>query len=288
MPIVSSSPSEWANPKALAYLEAVTSEVVVYASRGTAPPWQHARHEHHQAQLFFVLRGSINCDVEDTVWAVPAQCALWIPPGLPHAAQGSGNTECGCVFIAPEAARNLPKECCTFAILPLLRELLLKAASLPETYAADGPESRLLATLLDELAVSPMQAFHLPIPREPRLRRLAVMMLAAPADRGDLASWSARLGMSMRNLSRLFLDEVGISFGRWRRQLDVVLSLQRLSAGESVETVAFSLGYKSAGSFITMFRKTVGRPPAQYLAELHPTASCLDQRPWPRKRLRWR
>lgn len=60
---------------------------------------------------------------------------------------------------------------------------------------------------------------------------------------------------------------LGMSFGRWRRQLHVVLALRRLSAGETVQSVALDLGYESASSFVTMFRKMVGKPPSRYLFE---------------------
>ena len=33
-----------------------------------------------------------------------------------------------------------------------------------------------------------------------------------------------------------------------------------------VQAVAFDLGYESASAFITMFKKALGQPPAQYLA----------------------
>jgi AraC-like DNA-binding protein len=61
--------------------------------------------------------------------------------------------------------------------------------------------------------------------------------------------------------------ETGMSFGRWRRQLHVILALQRLTKGESVQTVALELGYENASGFVTMFRKAVGKPPARYLSD---------------------
>jgi AraC-like DNA-binding protein len=47
----------------------------------------------------------------------------------------------------------------------------------------------------------------------------------------------------------------------------VILALRRLTAGESVQAVALDLGYESASSFVTMFRKMVGTPPGRYLSE---------------------
>jgi AraC-like DNA-binding protein len=58
-----------------------------------------------------------------------------------------------------------------------------------------------------------------------------------------------------------------MSFGRWRRQLHIILALRQLSAGQTVQAVAMDLGYESASSFVTMFRKMVGKPPSRYLLE---------------------
>jgi AraC-like DNA-binding protein len=43
--------------------------------------------------------------------------------------------------------------------------------------------------------------------------------------------------------------------------------LRQLSAGQTVQAVAMDLGYESASSFVTMFRKMVGKPPSRYLLE---------------------
>lgn len=229
--------------------------------------WEIEKHHHRKAQLFYSVRGILNCEIEDGVWIVPPQCAVWISGGLAHSAHGSGETECYCLFVEPNAAPNLPKTCCTIAVSPLLRELLLTVVGFPELYPRGGREDRLVATLLDELAAAPVEDLHLPMPRDPRLRQLAEMLLADPGDKTTKGDWATHIGMSERSMSRLLLQEIGMSFGRWRRQLHVILALQRLTKGESVQTVALELGYENASGFVTMFRKAVGKPPARYLSD---------------------
>lgn len=58
-----------------------------------------------------------------------------------------------------------------------------------------------------------------------------------------------------------------MSFGRWRQQLTIMLALQRMATGASIQSVALDLGYESAGSFVTMFRKALGTSPGRYMAE---------------------
>ena len=248
-------------------IDSVSRPVVALSATSVAKDWEHACHRHRKAQLIYSARGILTCEIEDGVWIVPPQCAIWIPGEVVHSARGAGETECYCLFVEPDAAPDLPKTCCTISVSPLLRELLLKAAGVPELYALGGREDRLVATMLDELVAAPVEGLHLPMPRDPRLRRLAEMMLADPTDKTSKADWATRIGMSERSMSRLLLHEIGMSFGRWRRQLHVILALQRLTKGDSVQTVAFELGYENASGFVTMFRKAVGKPPARYLSD---------------------
>lgn len=248
-------------------IDNVPRPVVALSTTSITKDWEYARHQHHKAQLLYSVRGILKCEIDDGIWIVPPQCAVWIPGNLSHSARGSGETECYCLFVEPDATQELPKTCCTISVSPLLHELLLKVAGFPELYALGGREDRLIATLLDELAAAPVEDLHLPMPRDPRLRRLAEMLLSDPTDKtlkGDLAT---RIGMSERSMSRLLMYEIGMSFGRWRRQLHVILALQRLTKGESVQTVALELGYENASGFVTMFRKAVGKPPARYLSD---------------------
>ena len=241
--------------------------VVAVSATSTSQSWEHTPHSHRKGQLMYTLRGVIHCQIEAGIWIVPPQCALWIPGGLSHAARGSGEAEVYCLLIDPDAAGALPAQCCTLAVSGLLHELISKAVSFPQLYDEDGAQGRLINTLLDELADAPIEALHLPMPQDPRLRRLADSLLADPSDKATLSQWAVRIGMSERSMTRLLLEELGLSFGRWRRQLHVILSLQRLAKGESVQRGALDLGYENASGFITMFRKAVGQPPARYLAD---------------------
>ena len=164
---------------------------------------------------------------------------------------------------------QLPPACCAVSVTPLLRELLTRAAHLPYFYEEGGANSRLVAVLLDELAAAQVEDLHLPMPSDPRLRKVADEMIASPADRGSLKSWAQRAGMSERTLERLINRQTGMSFGRWRQQLGVVLAVKWLAGGASIQQVAGDLGYESVPSFVTMFRKALGTSPARYMAERH-------------------
>lgn len=258
-------------------VDSIARPVSALSAVRVASDWEHEPHHHRKAQLIFSVRGILNCEVEKGVWIVPPQCAVWIPGGMLHSARGSGETECYCLFVEPDAIEGLPSVCCTLSVSPLLRELLLKACGFEQLYAEDGREARLIAALLDELCEAPVEDLHLPMPQDRRLRQLAKMLLADPSSKTSMGDWARHVGMSERSMSRLLMQEVGMSFGRWRRQLHIILSLQRLTKGESVQSVALELGYESASGFVTMFRKAVGKPPARYLFEREANAGSTGE-----------
>ncbi len=223
-------------------------------------------HSHPRAQLILAARGVVTCDVSEALWMVPPQCALWIPGGMLHAVRAVGEVELYMLFLDPEVAKGAPTDCCTLSITPLLRELVIAASNLPPLYDRDGPPGRLVQTMLDELVVAPVERLHLPLPADPRLRKIADGQIADPANRATITDWARHVAMSERSLVRLVQKDTGMSFGAWRQQFQIILALERLAEGAQVQAVALELGYESASSFITMFKKAMGQPPGKYLA----------------------
>ncbi|WP_245466991.1 MULTISPECIES: helix-turn-helix transcriptional regulator [unclassified Mesorhizobium] len=224
-------------------------------------------HSHRKSELLLGLSGVFRCEVEGGIWIVPPQCALWVPGGMVHRIAASGNIDSYAAFVQPAAGAKLPTTCCTITVSPLLRELIVRSAQFPADHEADGVESGVAALLLHEVSTAPLGNLHLPMPTDPRLRSIFQDMITDPADRGTLESWAKRSGLSVRSLERVIAAETGMSFGRWRQQLSIILSVQWLASGASVKQVAGDLGYENVSSFVTMFRKALGVSPARYMAE---------------------
>ncbi|AUX29583.1 MULTISPECIES: helix-turn-helix domain-containing protein [Sorangium] len=223
-------------------------------------------HAHRESQLMYLVRGELVCEGSSALWIVPPQSALWIPASVTHRIRARAPLEGYSVFVEPGAAPRLPQDCCAVSVTPLLRELLLRLATRPALYDLEGPDARLVSVLLDELATVSIEKHRLPMPTDPRLRRLVDAMTADPANGATTKAWAKRIGVGERTLNRLLVEETGLSFGRWRQQLHIILAIQKLSRGATVQSVALDLGYESASSFVTMFRKALGTSPARYMA----------------------
>ncbi|MVA12284.1 helix-turn-helix domain-containing protein [Agrobacterium vitis] len=225
-------------------------------------------HRHRKAQLLYVICGALTVEAAGGIWTVPPQCAVWLPAGVMHLARASGRIVMANLYIEPDLACFLGDDCGILFIRPLLREVILCFASDPAFMIEDdGRRSRLSGVLLDELRDAPLEPLRLPMPTDRRLRRLSDALLEDPSARFTIEEWGARIGASKRTLTRLFQRETGMSYGQWRQQLHVGLALQRLASGDAVTTIAVDLGYESASSFITMFRRHTGASPARYFGE---------------------
>ena len=239
---------------------AIAVRVDVTETRAEVPA-----HWHRKGQLVFALGGGVTCRVPSGWWMVPPHCGVWIPGGMEHSNIATANARIFFVYIEPGAA-DLPDRCCTLSISPLLRELIIE---LSDSVQEDAARDELLTrVLLTELPRMPVQQLHLPISAEPRLRRIAEALAQDPADRSTLAEWANRVALSESSLARLVVKETGLSFGRWRQQLHLIVAIRELASGASVQQVSADLGYDSVTAFITMFKKALGKPPAKYLSSV--------------------
>jgi len=219
-------------------------------------------HRHRKGQLVMASRGGVTCRVPSGMWMVPPQCGVWVPGGMLHSNVATANARLFFLFIEPGAA-DLPDRCCTLSLSPLIRELIIEMAD--QSAVAGAYAETMTTLLLSALSQMPVENLHLPLTDEPRLSRIASALAEDPSDRSTIAQWAKRVALSENSLARLVQQETGLTFGRWRQQLQLIIAIRSLAAGATVQQVSGDLGYESVSAFITMFRKALGASPAQYL-----------------------
>lgn len=241
----------------------VTAMSIDVLQSGTETPF----HRHRKGQLIMAMHGGITCELTDALWMVPPHCAVWIPGNTLHSNRATMNARFCFVFVEP-GFPGLPAHSCTLFISPLLRELILTLTSQPERYEPDSPTGRLAIVMLEQLRQMPVENLYLPFSPHPKIRLMTDILHNAPSDRRTMPQWAAQLAMSDRSLARLFVKETGMTFGRWRQRLYLIIATRQLASGVSVQRVAENLGYDSPSAFITMFKKALGKPPGQYFSAI--------------------
>lgn len=221
-------------------------------------------HEHPWAQLIYATRGVMTVDTEDGTWVVPPQRAVWVPANVEHEIESTGPVSMRTLYLRPGLSSSLPDACCVVNVSPLLRELVLRTVKLGYLDERIPVQARLVGVLLDQIGEFHAVPLELPLPTDPRARRVADRVRADAAGSRSLTALARGSGASRRTLERLFQKETGMSFGRWRQQLRLLCALRRLAAGVPVTTAALDVGYESTSAFIEMFRRALGTTPGRY------------------------
>ena len=221
-------------------------------------------HQHTSAQLVHASSGVMAVSTPVGHWVVPPTRGIWVPAATPHAVRMVSAVHMRTVFVRPETRPELPTTCCVVAISPLLRELLIAATAIQQPYEADSRNARIMQLLLDELTTLPTLPLHLPLPTDPRLRRLCQALLSQPDNNATLQEWGNVVGADARTIQRLFVRETQLRFGQWRQQARLLLGLEQLAAGTRVIDVALNLGYQSPSAFTAMFKRQFGAVPSTF------------------------
>jgi AraC-like DNA-binding protein len=223
-------------------------------------------HSHDWHQLIYATQGVMSVYTAHGAWVVPPHRAVWVPAAVEHRIEMSGSVLMQTLYLAVGLSDKLPQSCCAVNVSPLLRELILHAFTLTRLDETIPEQARLIAVLLDQLEVLPTIPLQLPMPRDRRADRVATWLRANPNGPGLLKQLTRTAGASIRTIERLFRDETGMTFGKWRQQVRLLEALRLLAAGHAVTNVARQVGYDSASAFIAMFRRTLGKTPSRYFA----------------------
>lgn len=221
-------------------------------------------HRHVRGQFVYAGRGALEVESSGVTHVVPPRFAVWIPPGVSHAVTATEPVEYCSLFVDPTVGHLLPGAAQLVQLSPLVRELTRSAATIDRSRIG-GAEARLHAVILDQLCILEPVRHAVPIPRAPRLQRMARQVLAHCQDQQDLTYWATELCMSTRTLVRQFRRETGMSFGQWLRRVRLVKAMELLDSGYSVNSTAWDVGYQQVSAFIAMFRRETGMTPSEYL-----------------------
>ncbi|MGR3342428.1 MAG: AraC family transcriptional regulator [Paracoccaceae bacterium] len=218
-------------------------------------------HQHAWGQFIYAISGVLFVNTESGSYIVPPNRAVWIPGGIEHSIETPSGAKVRSLLFHHEQTESLSPICNVLEVPTLFRELILEANRLAEDYDWLGKGGRLMQVIHDKIGDMETVPLHLPLPSDGKLRLITEKLLLNPADNRSINEWGTIVGALGRTLSRLYLKEVGMSFGNWRQLFRIQVALQILAQGESVTTVAYDVGYKSVSTFITMFRKQMGYTP---------------------------
>jgi AraC-like DNA-binding protein len=215
--------------------------------------------------LIYAASGVLSVWTEQGSWVAPPQCAVWAAPGVSHAIRFTGVASLRTLYLRPTI--GVQPECsAVVAVSPLLRELIVRAIAIGMLDARLPTHVAMTDLLLAELQARPKLSLDLPKPTSARFRQIADHVLASRDGQQSRAGLARTFAMSVRTLERGFVNETGLSFGRWLRQARFLEAVRRLGEGAPVKRVAADAGYRSPSAFIAAFRAALDTTPGRYFS----------------------
>jgi AraC-like DNA-binding protein len=201
---------------------------------------------------------------EHGTWVVPPHRAVWIPAEIPHSITMSGAVAMRTLYLKPRLAKGLPRDCCVINVSTLLKELILHACDVRTLKKTVKWQAHLIAVILYQMEAVQTIPLQLPHLSDPRLARIAEILVRDPRDGRTLAQLCRVSGAGKRSVERLFQQEIGMTFGKWRQQLRLMQGMRLLAEGAKVTDAALEAGYSTPSAFISMFKKALGTTPSSY------------------------
>jgi AraC-like DNA-binding protein len=221
-------------------------------------------HFHDRDQLVYASRGVMTVRTRNGTWVVPPHRAVWIPVKIPHTITMSGLVAMRTLYLKPRLAKGLPRDCCVINVSALLKELIVHACTVRTLKKSVKWQMHMVAFILHQLEAVQTIPLQLPHLSDPRLVRIADILMSDPRDSRTLAQLCKRTGAGRRSVERLFQQEIGMTFGKWRQQLRLMQGMRLLAEGAKVTHAALESGYGTPSAFTSMFRKALGITPSSY------------------------
>lgn len=226
-------------------------------------------HFHREGQVVFAVRGVMTIRSDQGIWVVPPLRAVWIPPREAHSIVMTGAVPMRTLYFSPPFARDIAAECFVMNVSALFRELIMHACTRPRWRWGIAAERRLIEFVLDQIKSATAIGLQLSQPKDRRAVHIVDELTRNPRDARTLEQLSRHSGASKRTLERIFVEQTGMTFGKWRQQLRMLHAMRLLAAGDKVTTAALEAGYRSPSAFIAAFRKSMGQTPNRYFASAH-------------------
>lgn len=222
-------------------------------------------HTHPTGQLALSVGGLVGLQLESGYWSIPALCAIWVPPGVPHTGVLGLDGRSVYFHVGPSQLEGFPDEVVRMMLNPMAVEMVLFAARGLDRRRPEASRRLLALATIEEVRLARRLPPHFaPLPRSPRLQAIAMEFASFEKAEWMMEDWAAFAGMSVRTLSRQVQAETGLTFRNWRLQHVLLVSLGQLARETSVEEAALTAGYQNTSAFISAFRQVFGMTPGEY------------------------
>ena len=234
----------------------------------------HDTHVHDEPHLVHVVTGTGELVADGHAMTLRTHESVWLAPHVPHALRLPGDSMALGPLLSPgvEPPSRVHRLGVVPAVTSLLTATMCAAPTTPEQVA---PFRAALEAVLRGVA---RDYFPLTMPAHPVARAVAA---DARRGSGTLDELADRRRASARHVQRLFVEETGLAFGRWRTRAHLNVAIARLRGGSHLDAAAHAAGYASRAGLLRALSRETGLPVADLAHDPVAALAARDAEPCP-------
>ena len=210
-------------------------------------------------KLVFAATGTLRVESNSQLWILPSSRGLWVKPGEKNQMMCFGPANVRTLYFHPSFEPLRTRG--TIEISELLHSLIIETCLVGPLMRGNAIHEAMATLLRSQIEQAKTMPSGITMPFEPGVRSAAERFLDSPNSWSDLNKLAESAGYSRRTLERRFVEETGLSLGRWCREARMLEGIRCMSMGHSVSDAAFRAGYASTSSFIHTFKRHFGSTP---------------------------
>ncbi|MFD2939776.1 helix-turn-helix domain-containing protein [Flavobacterium notoginsengisoli] len=245
------------------YSDDVISDAYIWQQQN----WKHDDYEHSHAryQLSYVTEGFQYFYIENKVYFVPQNHAIWIPSNIKHRISSSAETVNLTVLLFKYIPQNqFYNSVKIFRVPIVLHEMLNYATKWNKQLIEDDNQKVFLLAILQNLPnfYQKNNALEIPVPSDERLIPICSHINENFRYEFKVEDYVEIANMSVRNLQRIFKNETGITIQKYIQLTRILKSIELIDTKKYTLTeVAFKVGYKSLSAFLTSYKSLMKSAP---------------------------
>lgn len=243
-------------------------ELIILADENINEASEYQPHQHRWGQIIFVKCGVVTLEIENERFIAPLGFAIWIPPNYTHGCYNHKPARFRAINICETEAKKLSQSPSLLKLSDIAIAIIDGFFDRKIMHPSSEQDYRKSQVLIDELHSAMVGHTYLPTSQHRLIQPIIQALEHDPSDRHTLKEWAEKVFTTERTLARHFRKELGMSFNEWCQRLRFIHGIALLEQGETIEEIAFKVGYKSASSFIAMFQALSGTTPNRY-RQLH-------------------
>ena len=230
-----------------------------------------AMHSHTKHQLTYIEGGVAYLQTKENSYFLPARHFVWIPAGLDHFIElRTSITMMRNIYIPPAAlAPNIfHSKMGIYPVSNLILEMISFTEHWSENITKKESEKYLYMKTLGNVIASANKtalAVVLPTTTNIRLRPILRHIYFNVDQTLQLQDIAKTFSLSSRSLSRLFRENLDISFLQYVKLTRIILSMEKLLQTDlSISEIAYASGYNSLATFSNTFYEIAKVRPSDF------------------------